>query len=103
VQTDIEIPPETPAGDTTDNATSNETQEVIPGILDDDTLPPAGENEAAPPVNNLDELTELFAEEMPLWQDILGSQWLVIGVAVVGVAAISVLLVMRKRSRVRVM
>jgi subtilase family serine protease len=103
VQTDIEVPPEAPAGDTTDNATSNETQEVIPGILDDDTLPPAGENEAAPPVNNLDELTELFAEEMPLWQDILGSQWLVIGVAVVGVAAISVLLVMRKRSRVRVM
>jgi subtilase family serine protease len=99
VQTEIEIPPETPAEATTDNATSNETQqENIIGIPEDDGLPPAQESEALP-ANEIDELSQLFYEETPLWQDILGSRWLVIGVAVAGVAAISVLLVLRKRAR----
>jgi len=104
VLTEIDIPPEISPNNTTDNATSNETQEEVTSlILDEDNLPPAQENAAAPTVSNLDELSELINEETPIWQDILSSQWLVIGVAVAGVAAISVLLVMRKRSRASVM
>ncbi|MBN1160686.1 MAG: hypothetical protein JXA17_01900 [Dehalococcoidales bacterium] len=101
VPVDDEIPPEVYNEDISDNTTSNETQEVIPGILDDDSLPPAQDDEVALPVSNMDELTELFNEETPLWQNILGSQWLVIGVGVVGIAAISALLMLRKRARAR--
>jgi subtilase family serine protease len=98
-QTDIEILPGTPAGGTTENTTSNGTQEGTLGIFDTNDSPPAQDNEAAPAANDLDELTELFNEETPLWQNIMSNQWIIIGVAVLGVAVISVLLVLRKRSR----
>ena len=100
VQAGIEIPPETTDEESTDNITTNETQEGVTGILDIDNLPPGLDSEVAPPVSNLDELTGLINEETPLWQNILGNRWIILGVGVAGVAAISVLLLIRKRARV---
>ena len=94
-------PPEQPVEETTDNVTANETQENTIPILDtDDTLPPQ-ENEipSSIPATVPDDISELFSEDTSLWQNILGNRWLIIGVAVVGAAAISVLLMIRKRSQ----
>ncbi len=94
-------PPEEPVEETTDNSTANETQVSTPMILDTDELPPAQDIKLSSniPVNSSNDISELSSDNLSIWQNILGNRWLIIGVGVAGLATISVLLVLRKRSQ----
>ena len=95
----VEIPPQTEetVEETTENVTENKTLEISPMILDTIDLPPT--QDANIPVNSSDSISESSGNDLPFWQNIFGNKWIIIGVGVLGVAAISVLLVFRKRSQ----
>lgn len=97
---EVIAPPEEPAAETTENTTANETHEIASLILDTNDLPPSPDAEIASniPANSSDDISELSNDNSPLWQNLLGNKWLILGVGVLGLAIISVLLVLRKRS-----
>jgi subtilase family serine protease len=89
----IPAPTDTPE-ETTENVTSNETAEIIPGLFDDTDLPPAQAEEIPSEVS-----TDTSTDDSPWWQNILMNKWVIIGVGVVGIAAIFILLRLHRRAQ----
>ncbi len=91
------ITPEESPEETDENATENETQELLPMLFDTTDSPPT--QDANIPVNSSDGNIKSSANDLPLWQNVLGNKWIILGVGATGIAAIGVLLLLRKRAQ----
>jgi subtilase family serine protease len=94
----IPIPVVTNEEETTDNATSNETEESIPVIVENSELPPPAQDTVTA-ANISANISAASSDASPSLKNILMNRWIVIGVGVLGVASIAVLLLMRRRTK----
>lgn len=93
-------PIETPE-ETTDNATSDDTEQNDAGIFDADDIPPAQADEVPSNLftDGTEDVSATSTDGAPWWQNIFMNRWIIIGVGVLGLASIAVLLILHKRAQ----